>query len=74
MSDMQAIEVHPQYLVDEEGQRHSVLLSLAEFEALMELVEDLNDAAALDKAVAASTGQRRNIRDVIADRKRDEAS
>ena len=74
MSDTHGFEVHPQYLVDEDGTRHSVLLSLADFEALMELVEDQNDAEALDKAVAASTGQRRNIRDVIADVKRDEAS
>jgi hypothetical protein len=48
--------MHPQFLVDETGKRRSVVLSIEEFEGLMELVEDLNDAAALDAAVAGSSG------------------
>lgn len=33
--------LHPQYIVDEANQKRSVILPLAEFEALMEDLEDL---------------------------------
>lgn len=33
--------LHPQYIVDAANQKHSVILPLAEFEALMEDLEDL---------------------------------
>jgi len=33
--------LHPQYIVDESNQKHSVILPLAEFEALMEDIADL---------------------------------
>jgi len=51
-----SVEVHPQYLVDESGERTSVLLRLAEFEALMAFVAEddedlLADAEALNRAV-----------------------
>lgn len=38
------IEVHPQFLVDAEGKTSSVLLSVEEFEALMDQIEDFEDA------------------------------
>lgn len=71
---MQTIEVQPKYIVDENGKRQSVILSIEEFEALMEYIEDANDAAVADELIKNSTGERRSIRDVIADIKRDEAS
>jgi PHD/YefM family antitoxin component YafN of YafNO toxin-antitoxin module len=35
--------LHPQFLTDPDGNRLSVLLPLAEYEALMERLEDLED-------------------------------
>ena len=35
--------LHPQFLTDANGQRLSVVLSLAEYEAMMERLEDLED-------------------------------
>lgn len=35
--------LHPQFLTDSNGQRLSVLLPLAEYEALIERLEDLED-------------------------------
>jgi hypothetical protein len=37
-------QLHPQFLTDEQGTRVSVLLPLAEYEALLEDLEDLQDA------------------------------
>ncbi|MCH7471895.1 hypothetical protein IIA79_02975 [bacterium] len=70
MAGTQSIVLHPQYVVDETGTRRSVLLSIEEFESLMELIEDTNDAAAFDRAVEESTGSR-DLEDVVADLKRD---
>lgn len=36
--------IHPQYVTDENGKRVSVLLPLDEYEALLEDLEDLQDA------------------------------
>jgi hypothetical protein len=51
-----SVEVHPQYLVDDSGERTSVLLSIEEFESLMQFVTEdeedlLADAEALDRAL-----------------------
>lgn len=35
-------ERHPQFLTDQDGKRPSVVLSLAEYEALIERLEDLD--------------------------------
>jgi len=65
------IALKPQYVTDEEGHRQAVVLSLAEFEAILELIEDHNDAEALDKAVAESSGVFHDLDDVLARMKRD---
>lgn len=36
--------IHPQYVIDEDGRRVSVLVPLDEFETLLEDLEDLRDA------------------------------
>jgi hypothetical protein len=51
-----SVEVHPQYVVDESGERRSVLLSIEEFESLIAFIDEddadlIEDAAALDRAV-----------------------
>ena len=55
MSDI-AVDLHPQFLVDEQGERHAVQLSMVEYDALMEIVEDYLAGQALDRAVANSEG------------------
>ncbi len=40
-------ELHPQYIVDESNQKHSVILPLAEYEALIETIVDM--AAVIDR-------------------------
>ncbi|KAA6184107.1 hypothetical protein F2Q65_13630 [Thiohalocapsa marina] len=36
-------ELHPQFLTDPDGERLSVVLPIAEYESLMERLEDLQD-------------------------------
>ena len=56
MADDRQIGCARQYLVDAQGKRLAVLIPIEEYESLMELVEDHNDAIAGDKAVAESEG------------------
>ncbi len=41
--------LHPQYVIDEKGQRRSVLLSIEEYQELLESAQDVIDAALIDK-------------------------
>lgn len=47
------MDIHPKYITDESGKNVAVALPIAEYEALMEHLEDLEDLAeareALDK-------------------------
>ncbi len=43
-------KLHPQYIIDENGQKTAVLIDLHEYESLVELVEDLDDERDLLKA------------------------
>lgn len=38
-------ELHPQFLIDRDGKPMSVLLPFAEYEALIEYLEDMEDIA-----------------------------
>lgn len=58
MAKLREVVLHPQYVVDEHGEKRSVMLSIEEYERVMEIVEDLNDAAALDEAISHSRGTR----------------
>ncbi len=42
---MASANLHPQFIVDDANQRQSVILPLAEFEALLEDIEDLATVA-----------------------------
>lgn len=44
-------ELHPQFVTDQNGKRLSVVLSLAEYEALIERLEDLEDLEDARKAL-----------------------
>ena len=50
------ITVHPQYIVDQNQQRKSVLLPLAEWERIVEDLEELDDIRAYDDAKSGSQG------------------
>jgi len=65
-----AIAIRPRYLTDDKGERQAVVLSLEEYEAIIELVEDRLDAEAFDAAVRNSEGLE-NLEDVVAELKRD---
>ena len=41
--------LHPQYMIDEKGQRRSVLLSIEEYHELLESAQDVIDAALIDE-------------------------
>jgi len=48
--------IKPKYLVDEKGQKKSVVLSFKEYKNILELIEDLEDANDLLKAEREATG------------------
>ena len=48
--------IKPKYLIDEKGNKKSVVLTLKEYENIMELIEDLEDANDLLKAEKEATG------------------
>ena len=43
-----------QYVVDEKGKRKAVMLDIASYHALLEHLEDLEDALELDEAVRSA--------------------
>lgn len=48
------VTVHPEYVVDEKQNRKSVILPLAEWERVVEELEELDDIRAYDQAKAGS--------------------
>jgi len=52
------IEVHPQFIKDTEGNKSLVILPVAEFDAIMEELEDMEDVARYHEAKKNDTGER----------------
>jgi hypothetical protein len=48
------ITLHPEYIVDEQQRRKAVLLPLAEWDRILEDLEDLDDIRAFDTAKTGS--------------------
>ncbi len=48
------VAVHPEYVVDENQNRKAVILPFAEWERIVEDLEELDDIRAYDKAKAGS--------------------
>ena len=48
-----------QYIVDSRGRKRAVVLSIKEFDRLMERLEELEDALALDEAIKGCPGVHR---------------
>ena len=60
------LNINPQYLVDDTGERTAALLSIKEYQFLMQRLEDLEDILEMDAAVRTETDFR-DYRDVQAD-------
>ena len=52
------LSIRPQYLVNDKGRKTAAVLSIKEFRALMQRLQDLEDALELDEAVETATGVR----------------
>jgi len=48
------VTIHPQFVVDQDQQRKAVLLPLAEWERIVEDLEELEDIRAYDEAKSGS--------------------
>ena len=61
------ISINPQYLVDEQGEKTGALLSIKEYQLLMQRLEDLEDMLEMDLAVQTETDFRdyQDIRDEL---------
>ena len=61
------LNINPQYLVDEKGEKTGALLSIKEYQTLMQHLEDLEDMLEMDIAVQTETDFRdyQDIRDEL---------
>ena len=59
--------INPQYLVDDKGEKTGALLSMKEYQMLMQRLEDLEDMLEMDIAVQTETDFRdyQDIRDEL---------
>lgn len=63
------VDLHPQYINDTKGNKSMVVLSIQEFESLMEELEDLEDTCLYDEAQKEDTGERMLFSDYLNSRK-----
>lgn len=49
MKEENPMVLHPQFLIDESGKRHSVLLTIEEYRELLERAQDVIDAQLIDE-------------------------
>jgi len=63
------IAVHPQYINDSNGKKSMVILTLKEFETIMEELEDLEDVRLYDQAKKEDTGERILFSDYLKNRR-----
>lgn len=52
------VDVHPQYINDTKGNKSMVVLSIHEFESLMEELEELENTRLYDEGKKEDTGER----------------
>ena len=55
---MPKVSINPQFLVDEKGKTKSVLLSVSDYDKLIQHLEDLKDTLILDESVRTAKGFR----------------
>jgi PHD/YefM family antitoxin component YafN of YafNO toxin-antitoxin module len=63
------LTVTPQYITDQEGKKISVVLSLEDFKAIMEGLEELEDVKLYDEAKKDDTSERILFSEYIKNRK-----
>ena len=52
------LKVHPQYIKDANGNKSMVILPAKEFDAIMEVIEDMEDVRLYDEAKKNDDGKR----------------
>ena len=52
------LNIRPKYLVNEKGRKTAAVLTMKEYRALMQRLQDLEDALELDEAVETAAGFR----------------
>ena len=52
------LNIKPKYVVNEKGRKTATILSIKDYRALIQRLEDLEDALDLDRAVETATGFR----------------
>lgn len=60
------LKINPQYLFDDKGEKTSALLTIKEYQLLMQRLEDLEDIIEMDAAVETET-EFRDYQDIRAD-------
>ena len=60
------LDINPQYLVDDKGEKTAALLSIKEYQFLIQRLEDLEDMLEMDVAVQTETDFR-DYQDIRAD-------
>jgi hypothetical protein len=53
LNNLRMLTLHPQYIIDNIGEKISVVLPLTEFKILMEALEELEDIKLYDEAIKA---------------------
>lgn len=59
------VSVHPQYIKDANGNNSLVVLSIKEYEAIMEELDDLEDVALYDEAKKNDDGERISLEEAF---------
>lgn len=67
------IAVHPQYILDAHGQKSMVILSVQEFNTLIEELESIEDVTLYDMAKQEDTGERMSFSDYLKKREQKNA-
>lgn len=65
--DAERVAPEPQFVCNAEGQPTAVILDIGEYQAMLDYIEDRNDAEALQQALDRSTGELTDW-DVVRDR------
>lgn len=63
------VAIHPQYIVDSNGKRTSVVISIQEFKSILEQLEDVEDVRLYDEAKKEDNGDRILFSDYLKNRK-----
>jgi PHD/YefM family antitoxin component YafN of YafNO toxin-antitoxin module len=63
------LTVNPQYITDNTGKKISVVLSMKDFKAIMEELEELEDIKLYDEAKKEDTGERILFSEYVKNRK-----